>query len=63
MISRRQFQTADGNSTSAVYTSKPYPVRFCAQTADVQKKYLKFSPSGNCKTALSHNWSMFAPDG
>ena len=63
MNSRRQFQTADGDTNSAVYPLELYFIRLCVQTAKGRKNHQIFSPSGNCKTPSSQNWSVFSPDG
>lgn len=62
MIPRRQFQMADRESVSAVYTLEPYFTRLYVQTAITQKNHQIFSRSINCKMLSSQNWSAFSLD-
>ena len=62
MIPRRQFQMADRESVSAVYTLEPYFTRLYVQTAITQKNHQIFSRSINCKMLSSQNWPAFSLD-
>ena len=62
MISRRQFQMADGESVSAVCTLELYFTRLRVQTAIAQKNHQIFSRSRNYKMLSSQSRPAFSLD-